>query len=190
MKCSEIMNTNLDSLSESDTVLRAAAIMAESGVGFLPICDPAGKIVGVVTDRDIATRAVAKGVPPSTSILKIMSAPAITCRADADIKEAEQLMTEELKSRLVITSPELKLAGVLSIADLVENAPGRDALHTLKALLWREAVGPRGGALRGEPLLKDEPAPRGRPMAEADLPHTSESVFTGGHRSTSTKEFP
>jgi CBS domain-containing protein len=189
MKCSDIMSRNLEWLSEKDTIAKAAGVMAEAGIGFLPICNAAGKVVGVVTDRDLVTRGMAQGLDPAkTRAAEVMSAPAITCRADADLTLAEALMAEERKSRIVVTSPDGLLAGVLSIANIVEHAPKREALGTVQAVLWREALGPRGGAGRGQPLLKDQPRPQ--PMPERDLPHSSHNVFTGGHRGVGTKEFP
>ena len=97
MKCADIMSKNLEWLNEKDTVLQAAAIMADAGIGFLPIIDKWKKVVGVVTDRDLATRALAKNVAPEkTSAALVMSSPAITCLETADVREAEQLMAEGL----------------------------------------------------------------------------------------------
>ena len=55
--------------------------------------------------------------------------------------------------------------------------------------MWREALGPRGGAARGEPLLKDDPAAQNLP-APSDDAKVLPSVFVGAHRGTDTKEFP
>jgi len=189
MKCVEIMNANVQTLSERDTVLRAATLMAEVGVGFLPICDQRNRAIGVVTDRDLVVRGLAKGVDPrTTSAAMLMTSPAITCLASADLRLAEELMERERKSRLVLTNADGTVAGILSVADLVEHAPKREALHTLQAVLLRESLGPRGGAEPGTVLLRDQSA--GPPMAEADLPHSGESVFSGGHRITNGKTFP
>src|SRR6185312_4244708 len=82
MKCSEIINRNVEWLTETDSVLKAASVMAEAGVGFLPICDARQRVIGVVTDRDLATRALAQNVKPeTTSAAMVMSAPAVTCLA-------------------------------------------------------------------------------------------------------------
>ena len=190
MKCSEIINRNLEWLTEKDTVLKAATVMAEAGVGFLPICDAHRRVIGVVTDRDLTTRALAKKVvPETTSAALVMSSPAITCLETTDVRDAEQLMVEERKARLVVTDADGKLAGILSIADLVEKAPGRKSSETLRAILWREAVGPRGGAAKGAPLLKDDPIARNQPMPSDDA-QARPTVFAGGHRETDTKEFP
>src|SRR5438105_2340433 len=119
MKCADIMNTNLESLSEKDTIQRAAEVMASAGVGFLPICDGHRRVIGVVTDRDLAVRALAKKVTPTTTTAAmVMTAPAITCPASADIRQAEELMSSERKSRLVITDADGCLVGVLSLVDL------------------------------------------------------------------------
>ena len=67
MKCADVMNRNLEWLTEKDTILKAATVMAEAGVGFLPICDARKQVVGVVTDRDLATRAIAKRLAPETT---------------------------------------------------------------------------------------------------------------------------
>ena len=189
MNCKDIMSKNLEVLSEKDSIARAAALMADAGIGFLPVCDKHWKAIGVVTDRDLVTRALAKGVDTtSTSAALVMSSPALTIRLDADLRLAEELMAAERKSRLVVTNADGTVAGVISIADIIEHAPNREGLKTIKAVLWREALGPRGGAARGERLLKDQGA--GPQLPAADLPHTRDSVFAGGHRDVGTKEFP
>ncbi|HSY41540.1 MAG TPA: CBS domain-containing protein, partial [Polyangia bacterium] len=67
MKCSDIMNKNVEWLTEKDTVRKAASVMAEAGVGFLPICDAEQRVIGVVTDRDLTTRVLAKKIDPDTT---------------------------------------------------------------------------------------------------------------------------
>jgi CBS domain-containing protein len=191
MKCADIMNANFGSLSEKDTIQQAAEVMADTGVGFLPICDRQGRVVGVVTDRDLAVRAIAKKLTPdSTTVAMVMTSPAITCLATANVREAEDLMSNERKSRLIVTDDEGRLAGVLSLVDLIVKAPGRRALHTVRAVLSRDALGPRGGAAPGQPLLKDDSVARALPPPSDDIkPH--DSVFTGGHRTLKDlKEFP
>lgn len=191
MKCADIMNTNLESLSEKDTIQWAAEVMADAGVGFLPICDGQRRVIGVVTDRDLAVRVLAKKVTPgSTTAAMVMSSPAITCLASANVHEAEALMSSERKSRLVITDADGRLVGVLSLVDLIEKAPGRQALHTLQAVLWRDALGPRGGAAPGQTRLKDDPLALALPPPSDEV-KPSHTVVTGAHRSRDdVKEFP
>jgi CBS domain-containing protein len=190
MKCEDIMSKNLEWLNEKDTVRQAAAIMAEAGIGFLPICDKWKKVVGVITDRDLTTRALAKKIDPDqTSAALVMTSSAITCLETADVREAEQLMATERKSRLVIINEEGTVTGILSLADLVEHASGRESLKTVRAVLWREALGPRGGATRADKLLKDDPGVH-KLAPESDDVKVRPSVFAGGHRDVDTKEFP
>lgn len=190
MKCSDIMNKNVEWLTEKDSVRKAASVMAETGIGFLPICDAEQRVIGVVTDRDLTTRVLAKKIDPdTTSAALVMSSPALTFLESADVSEAEALMATERKARLVIIDANAKLTGVLDLADVVESAPGRQTLQTVRAIMWREALGPRGGAARGAPLLKDDPAAQNLPPPSDDATVRT-TVFVGAHHGTDTTEFP
>ena len=190
MKCSDIMNKNVEWLTEKDTIRKAASVMAEAGIGFLPICDAEQRVIGVVTDRDLTTRVLAKKLDPdTTSAALVMSSPALTFLESAQVSEAEALMATERKSRLVIIDAEEKLTGVLDLADVVESAPGRQSLQTVRAIMWRDALGPRGGAARGAPLLQEDPDVREAPLPSDDAT-VRPTVFVGAHRSTDTTEFP
>ena len=191
MKCVDIMSLKVEALTETDTIQRAAELMADAGIGFLPICDQRRHPIGVVTDRDLAVRGIAKKLAPgSTTAAMVMTSPAITCLASAPIHDAEELMAKERKSRLVIVDGAGRLTGVLSLADLIEKAAGRQALRTARAVLWREALGPRGGAAPGQPLLQDDPTAQALPPPSDDI-EPRDTVFTGGHRALKDmKEFP
>src|SRR5580698_415118 len=137
MKCIELKGTKTEMLSEKDTIADAARVMGDASIGFLPVCNAGRKVLGVVTDRDIVVRGMAKGFDPATTpAATIMSAPAITCLAEADLQMAEDLMIEAGKARVVLINADGTLAGIVSIGDVIANAPGRHALHTLKAVLW------------------------------------------------------
>ena len=176
-------------LSETDSIAHAARLMTDAGVGFLPICGANHKVIGVVTDRDLVTRGLARGLDPeTTSAAMIMTTPALTCLESTDLRSAEDLMGEERKARLVVTNDEGVVMGVLSIADVIERAPRREALHTLKAIMWREALGPRAGARADQPLLRDLPL---APAATDDVDVTAATtVFVGGNHFNGMKEFP
>jgi hypothetical protein len=143
----------------------------------------------VVTDGDLVTRAMAAGLDArNTPVRDIMSSPALTCFVDADLRVAEDLLGEEGKRHVVLIRQDGTVAGTLGIADIIENAPSREAMRTARSVLWRDALGPRGGAAPDEPLLQDEPpAPR---LPEADRPHRDDTVFARGRRETDTREFP
>src|SRR6185312_10951053 len=108
---------------------------------------------------------------------------AVSCFIDGDLKMAEDLMAEQQKSRIVLADEDGRLAGVLSIADIAERAPKRQALRTLQAVLWREALGPRAGAPADQkPFLT--------PTGDEERPHADRTVFTGGHHDDGYTEFP
>jgi hypothetical protein len=98
-------------------------------------------------------------------------------------------MAVERKSRIVITDAEGMLTGVISLADLVEHVRGSKSLETVRAVLWREALGPRAGAPKGQPLLKDDPIARNQPKPDDEI-KLSPTVVVGGHHGIDTKEFP
>jgi hypothetical protein len=147
-------------------------------------------VVGVVTDRDLVTRGIAKSVvPATTSAALVMTSPALTCLDTADLREAEELMATQQKSRLVIVDAKGCFVGVLSIVDLVEHAGGREALRTTRAVLWREALGPRGGSVPGEPLLRDDPVALALPPPSDEI-HVNGTACKGGNHAVGLKEFP
>jgi CBS domain-containing protein len=189
MKCSDIMNKTVELVFDGDSVDRAASIMADAQIGFLPVCDGDRKVLGVITDRDLVTRVMAKGLDAkATTVREVMSSPAFTCLVDADLHVAEDLIREEGKMRVVLVGQDGTLAGVISLGDVVENAPTREAIRTARSVSWSDALGPRGGAAPSDPLLQDEPiAPR---LPEADRPHKDDTIFARGRRETDTKEFP
>ncbi len=190
MKCRDIMNTNLEWLTEKDSIEAAARKMAETSLGFLPVCDERMRPIGVVTDRDLTVRALARRLDPTTtSAAMVMSSPVLTCVASSDLRDAEELMAQERKSRIAVTDPNGALIGVISLADLVEHAAPNPAWRTVRAVLWREALGARGGAPAWQPLLKDDPKAREQPLPLDDA-RARPTVFTGGEHAAPTKEFP
>jgi len=190
MKCADIMNRNLEWLSERDSVKKAAVVMAEAGIGFLPICDSRRRVIGVVTDRDLTVRALARRVDPeTTSAALLMTTPALTCLDTSDVREAAELMASQRKARLAVVDVEGQLVGVLTLADLVERAPKRVSDEAVRAVLWREALGPRGGAAPEEPLLQRDPVALAQPAPSDDLT-VHPTVFKGAHRDPDTTEFP
>jgi CBS domain-containing protein len=141
MRCEEIMKRDVKTLSPNDTVQRAAVLMRESNTGFLPVCDRDKKVIGTLTDRDIAIRIVAENLPISSSITTAMTHDIISCRPEDDLHEAERLMVENRKSRLILVDEADKLAGVISLSDIVQlEEEGDRATDTLRGVSSREAA--------------------------------------------------
>src|SRR4051812_16290534 len=102
-----------------DTSLRDAAdLMKELDVGVLPVCD-GDQLHGMVTDRDITVRAVARGLDPvNARIREVMSDDAFWCYEDQDVSEATHLMDEHQIRRLPVMDRHGNLVGILSIGDI------------------------------------------------------------------------
>ena len=129
MRCADIMKREVVSVSPKDTAALAAQRMRDMNVGFLPVCDRDGRVLGTLTDRDIATRVVADDRLASHCLIgDIMSLEPVTCRGTDELSHAEDLMIAHQKSRILITTNDGLLQGVLSLSDLVQLAGSMNSL--------------------------------------------------------------
>jgi len=142
-QCHEIMKSEIECLSSSDSSEVAASRMRDLNIGFLPICDDEMRVLGTVTDRDIAIRLVAEKRPTSTTVDQIMTREVVACHPEDDIADAQELMGEHHKSRIMCVDDDGMLVGVISLSDLACLDGGSAAL-TLNEVSRREA---RAGAL-------------------------------------------
>src|SRR5207253_3180396 len=106
---------------ESERAWAAAALMRDRNVGFLPVCDQDGRVIGTITDRDIAVRVVADGVSSDRNVGEVMTAAVFSVHPDDDLARAEQLMEAEHVSRIVVVDGDGKLAGVISLSDVADR---------------------------------------------------------------------
>lgn len=140
MRCEEIMKRDLECVSPRDTVEDAACRMRDENVGFLPVCDQSRKVLGTLTDRDIAVRLVAGKLPGSTLVEDIMTREVVACRPQDDLREAERLMAENHKSRIMCIDDAGSLVGVISLSDIAQHERGARASETLRQVSEREAM--------------------------------------------------
>jgi CBS domain-containing protein len=140
MQCSEVMNSDVIVVDPDDTVKTAAIRMRDANVGFLPVCDDAGKVIGTITDRDIALRVDAEGRSASTCpVGDVMTHETICCRATDSLARAEQLMAEHKKSRVLVTDEDGFLEGVVSLSDIAQFEGPRRIAETMRNVTSREA---------------------------------------------------
>lgn len=132
MNVSEVMSGDVACLECKDTLQTAAARMAEINVGSLPVTDN-GKLVGVVTDRDIVTRAVASGAGPDTAIESAMTGDVVTIAPNASVDEASRLMSDKQIRRLYVVDGDA-IAGVVSLGDLALDAPSSEPGDALREI--------------------------------------------------------
>lgn len=136
MQCQEIMKRNVECIAPNERTADAARKMRDANVGFLPICDADGKVLGTITDRDIAIRLVAEDRPGDRPVDEIMTQEVVACAPDADLTEATRLMRENHKSRILCTDADGRLAGVISLSDIAQVT--EDSAATLREVSERE----------------------------------------------------
>ncbi len=133
------MKRSVHRIGENDSVIDAARVMREHDVGFLPVIDGDGVVVGVITDRDILLRAVCEDHSPSKiKIGSIMTGGPVTLTAADDISRAQALMREHQVSRLVIINPDRIPVGVLSISDIAQYIPHAQVGRTIQRIAERK----------------------------------------------------
>jgi CBS domain-containing protein len=121
MKISEIMTPNVETVGTEDTLQEAAHAMKELEVGLLPVCD-GDRVAGMITDRDMVVRAMAKGLDPkSTRVRDVMTTSIVCCFSEDDADEAARLMQERQVRRLIVFDQDLRLAGIVSLGDLAAD---------------------------------------------------------------------
>jgi len=139
MRCREIMSHDVERIPPGETVANAAKLMASQNLGLLPICDPDGKPMGVITDRDIALRVVGKDrLAARTAVEDVMTAPVHSVGPDYPVDRVGELMTKAGVSRLLVVDEDGQLEGLVSVADLLVHAPGLNALVAARAVYARE----------------------------------------------------
>ena len=114
---SEVMTTNVKVATPNQTIRQVAQMMAELDAGVLPVREE-DHLVGVITDRDIAVRAVAEGMPPSTKVSKVMSAEVKYCFDDDDLDHVARNMADIKVRRLPVVNRDKRLVGILSLGDM------------------------------------------------------------------------
>ena len=117
MHVSEAMSTDVKIATPDQTLREAAAIMAKIDAGVLPVGDN-DRLVGMITDRDIAVRGVAKGLKPDAKVREVMSKDVMYCFADEDVEDVALNMAEQKVRRLPVLDREKRLVGIVSLGDI------------------------------------------------------------------------
>lgn len=114
----EVMTRHAATVGADETLEAAARRMKELGVGALPVLER-GHLAGLVTDRDLAVRAVASGADPRVArVREAMTAQVIACREDDDLEDAARAMERRAVRRIMVLDREGELSGMLSVEDL------------------------------------------------------------------------
>jgi CBS domain-containing protein len=133
MKVSEAMTAQVVTATPSTTIAEVARTMAEIESGAVPVLDD-GKVVGLVTDRDIVVRLVARGGSPDTQVREVMTEGAETCREDDNLADAAAAMASRQIRRLVVLNEAGALAGILSLGDIAVDYGAKVVGKTLEEI--------------------------------------------------------
>lgn len=117
MKVNKAMTADVKVADPNQSIREAAVLMAELDVGALPVGEN-DQLVGMITDRDIAIRAVAKGLKPDTKVRDVMSKEVKYCFEDEEVEEVAENMAEIKVRRLPVLSREKRLVGIVALADI------------------------------------------------------------------------
>src|SRR5258706_2035732 len=123
-KCSEVMTQNLVCCLPTDTASKAAQLMKTEDVGSIPVIEDEGtmKLMGIVTDRDLALQVVAvERDPRLTHVAEVMTYEIITCRASDDIQKAVDAMAQHQLRRIPIIDADHRIVGIISQADIANH---------------------------------------------------------------------
>ncbi len=126
MLISDVMTANPQVAKPSDTVTDVARRMTHLDAGAIPIVED-GRILGIITDRDIVLRVVGERRSFDTRVDEVMSTDVQTCREDAPITDVLFQMTDKQVRRILIVDAADKLTGIVSLGDVAQEASARKA---------------------------------------------------------------
>ena len=133
MKVKDLMTSDPAKVGPDDVIAEAATLMKQEDCGAIPVVMD-GKLVGIITDRDIVIHAVAEGRDPKTTkVSVIMSADPITIAPDADVDEAARIMADSQVRRLPVVENG-QLRGIIVTAQLARREKTKDTGETIREI--------------------------------------------------------
>ena len=120
-KCNEVMTKDPVCCLPNDSVAKAAELMQSENIGSIPVIEngQSQKLVGIVTDRDLALKIVAEGRDPQTTkVEEVMTHNVVTCRADDDLQKALAAMANHQLRRIPVVDNDNRIVGIIAQADV------------------------------------------------------------------------
>ena len=134
MRCRDIMTRELRTATRDMTLQQVAQLMRDGDMGSIPVVEN-GKLVGIVTDRDIVVRSIADGEGASSPISESMTTEIFSVRPDDFVFEAIRLMGDKQVRRIPVVKEDGELAGIIAIADIaLEMEDERELAETLEEI--------------------------------------------------------
>jgi CBS domain-containing protein len=133
MKVSEVMTRDVQTVRPDQPVQEAASFMLSADAGSIPVSD-GDRLIGMITDRDIAVRGVAKGYGPDTPVRELMTDDVICAREDDDVEDIASKMSEAQVRRLPVIDSNQRLCGIVSLGDLSRETDDASASEALEGV--------------------------------------------------------
>ena len=133
MKISDVMTSDVQTIGPDQTAREAAAFMLSADAGSIPVTE-GDKLIGMITDRDIAVRGIAKGHGPDTPVRDLMSSGIISVNIDDDLGSVASKMSEAQVRRLPVIDEQQRLCGIVSLGDLSRGSEGEQATQALEGV--------------------------------------------------------
>ena len=133
MKVSEVMTRDVQTVSPDQPVQEAASFMLSADAGSIPVTQ-GDRLIGMITDRDIAVRGVAKGYGPDTPVRELMTDDIVTARLDDDTDDIAARMSSAQVRRLPVIDDQERLCGIVSLGDLSREADSDCAAEALEGV--------------------------------------------------------
>jgi CBS domain-containing protein len=133
MKVSDIMTRDVHLANPSQKLREVATEMERHDIGVLPVGDN-DRLVGMITDRDIAVRGISHGLGPDTPVRDVMTSDVRYCFEDEDLDDLAQNMADEQIRRLPVLNSKKRLVGIISLGDLAVSQDGRSGEMALSGI--------------------------------------------------------
>jgi CBS domain-containing protein len=133
MKVSEVMTRDVRTIRPDQTAKEAAKFMLNEDAGSMPVSD-GDRLVGMITDRDIAVRGVAKGYGPETPVRELMTGDIVCAREDDSIEEVAAKMSRAQVRHMPVVDSNERLCGIVSLGDLAREADDECAEQALEGV--------------------------------------------------------
>ena len=133
MKVSEVMTRDVQTVRPDQPVQEAASFMLSADAGSIPVTD-GDRLIGMITDRDIAVRGVAKGHGPETPVRELMTEDLVIVRVDDNVEDVASKMSEAQVRRLPVIDQDDKLCGIVSLGDLARETDTESAHEALEGV--------------------------------------------------------
>ena len=131
----DAMHHGCECIGERQSVRDAAMLMEKMDIGVLPICGEDDRLKGMLTDRDIVVRVIARGMDPATTTAgELGQGRPVVVRAEAPVEEALSLMREHAIKRLPVLDESKRLCGIVTEADIAMNLPGKKTGEVVEAI--------------------------------------------------------